>query len=50
MRPVLLDEEDGRAGDVPRVDAQAMPHAVGARHSRRSSIRDVEGQAGLLRS
>jgi hypothetical protein len=45
---VLLDQEHRRPGDVPRVQADAVPDAEGAQHVAPFVDQDVEGQAGLF--
>src|SRR5260221_14382964 len=46
--PILIDEEDRRARDVPRVQAHAVPDAVGLQHVAALVDQDVEGKPGFL--
>ena len=46
--PISVDEEHRRAGDVPRVEPDAMPHAVGAQYVAALVDQDVEREAGFL--
>jgi hypothetical protein len=47
-RSILIDEERRRPRDVPRVDADAVPHAVGAQHVAPLVDQDVERQTGVF--
>ena len=47
-RAVLIDEEHSGAADVPGIDADAVPHAVGAHHVAALVDQDIERKPRFL--